>query len=758
MGLIVALIAFICVFGFYYGIIEPKTETLFSKNADELMVVDTDSGFYAHAITVKVKKTKSVPFGAQIYYTLDGNDPTTECLLYTGSISLEVPNQEDQIVWPLKIALYYRGQMSKPIERTYVLNEKVEERYTMPVLNVTIDHDSLYDYETGIWVPGKSYDDNVALGKKGKKLKSNYHMRGDEWIRNAHVTMFSKAGDILLDQNVGMGVQGNTSAHESVKSFKLVADEKYDEQNKKLMLDFLRGDISYSKESIVSTYNTIKLHAGGQDLKWGNVRSAVVSRLCREVGFDGNPDTYRCIVYLNGKYQGVYDMQQRMSASFLCDKYGLEDTACIEKMETIDNKVWVDTGLEPYLRTDLNSEENRKMLEQKIDVDQMLLYYAIEMLLNNTDWPNNNFGVWRYTGKEEKNNPYSDGRWRFWIYDVDAIWHAKELGERFDGDSADLFQSCMEGQYRAKKSVFVNLMDSAYYRSQFFTIVADLQNTAFDSEHICQVIDEEYARIHPEQLLTKSYETNAFYDLCIDATKRFVYEKEKMMEKDAKLYFGLEQKMKVSFECSEGASIIWNQMRVSSGETYENSYYIDNSFEVEKDINPGYDFLYWIVNGKRYSVEDKLIVDKSLLNNGEIRIGLAVKRRDTEQLVIDEVSARGDNDWIKITNVGTRSCRLADYYISDRKKKQLKCELPDVLLNAGESVIINGSKNYEDISEYICNFSLGTGEMLYLSRYDGQVIDKLWIPKMDRLETYGRVNHSNQFIYYANGENQRKAL
>ena len=74
-----------------------------------------------------------------------------------------------------------------------------------------------------------------------------------------------------------------------------------------------------------------------------------------------------------------------------------------------------------------------------------------------------------------------------------------------------------------------------------------------------------------------------------------------------------------------------------------------------------------------------------------------------------------------------------------------------------KSIIINGKKNYYSMGDYICNFSLNNQEHLYLFDSDiEETIEVLDIPRMSSKETYGRLENSNQFVFYDNSMNQRK--
>ena len=93
-------------------------------------------------------------------------------------------------------------------------------------------------------------------------------------------------------------------------------------------------------------------------------------------------------------------------------------------------------------------------------MDNYLLYYAINILANNTDWPQNNFEIWKYDGPYIENNKYTDGRYRFLIYDTDLTYYSSKNEIFFDGCDKDTFVSLMENIYRSEDSTFSNVMKS----------------------------------------------------------------------------------------------------------------------------------------------------------------------------------------------------------------------------------------------------------------------------------------------------------
>lgn len=743
MYLAVIIVAFSICIGYYYREDYQSMETVQAHVEGDMITFSEESGFYDETVTVSLTKNVEVPASASIFYTLDGNDPTVEDMRYTGSIHLD--KKKDLMVYPLKAVVYYEGEYSEIYEKTFVVCDDVSNELDIDIVSITCDRSNLYDYKTGIFAKGKTYNENYAKDKDAGYIAGNYNNRGEEWIRNAHAAIFDSEGTLALEQNIGLGVSGGTSAAYDVKSLKIYADNKYDKEFDKFNYNLNSEDLQCASYSFVNEYNSIRLRAGSQDMNFGNIRSAVVSRLAQLSGSDNCTATKRCVVYLNGKYYGIFDMQQNYSNSYLANRFGLENSDYIERLKGNEEITFGMAEITDYFNLDLNIENNRQMLEQYVDMDNYLLYYAINVLCNNTDWPNNNFEMWRYTGEYEGNNQYSDGRYRFLIYDTDMTFNTELSVQFFEGSKSDTFIALMDRIYRASGSMFFNVMASEYYRNKFVTIVCDLLNTSFSIENITKLIREENDKIdkarkvyHDEEFIKNS---RFYIDQIMEAAKKRPNEIGYLFA----TYFGLYEKYEVDLQTSEGIAVTWNNMCIFANSRYDNQYYRGINLVLNQEAYPGYIFQYWILNGEKV-YDNELVIQDAMIQEGRISVQAVATSSITSGLIVSEVSARGYSDWIRICNAGDTSAELKNYYISDDENNLRKYQLPDISLKSGEDIMIYGSKNHESIGDYICNFSLSEYETLFLSNSEG-IVDSLFIPKMSNIETYGRYENSNIWTY-----------
>ena len=734
VGLIVCLI-------YYYNKDVATLENIMSYVDGDAIIYSEKSGVFDDSLAITLELNDNFPDAAEIYYSVNGSNPTIHGRRYERAIELKITDELKS--YEVKAVVYYKGEYSNVFKEEYILYKNTGSKYGLDTVYITTSLSNLYDYETGIFAEGKTrelYEKNGDANVEGY-VYGNYNMRGDEWIRDAHLFMFGAEGELIINDAVGIGVSGGSSSMFDAKSLKIYSDEKYGSENDKFYLDLREDDISYY--SNVTEYNSLRLRSGSQDMSTGNIRSAVMSKLALDSNFDGCTESRRCIVYLNGTFYGIFDIQQNFSNSFLARRFNLSNTEQIEKVKMGECYAFEQVELQEIFGMDLNNEENRKKLEAQVDMDNYILYYAIEILCGNTDWPNNGFEIWRYTGEKEEENKYTDGRWRFLLFDVDLSFPI-EGSDRFM-DGKEQFDMIMQGINLAEGTTFINVMRSEYYRNKFVTIVCDLLNTPFSTENMLETINTENDRINLAR--------NEFYDTDhISQSEYFVEQmrqyaltrSEKIREYIAR-YFGLVDKYMLNLEIPEGVEVYWNNEKFYAGEKYSCEYYKGVQLVLNQNAYPGYRFQYWLVNNQPI-YGDSLIISDDMVNNGVIDIKLVLEREDKARLVISEIHSRGVEDWIELTNVGSKEENISQYYLTDESDNLQKYQLPQMVLGEGESIVIHGSKNKEALGDYICNFSLREHETLILS--DGNNIsDQVYVPRMAKQETYMRYDNSNQWMF-----------
>ena len=654
-------------------------------------------------------------------------------------------------VYTLKAALYEGDICLERIDRTYVLGEDIFSYYDLDVICVTSDSDNLYDYDTGIMVYGAEYEREKRNGENGTLMGN----MGEDWTRDAHVTMFSADGSCLFDDDCGLSLSGGTSRLMDTKSLMLTAGRGADPSDNRFRIS-LYGEETFSENSppesecsFVSEYKRLRLRSGAQDLVDTKIRSSVVSRLCEEASFFGCSPTRRVIVFLNGEFYSIADMQASYTDTFLGDRFSLPNDQLVEKEKGSEESVLNSFGIRDLFRADLNRSENREALEKRVDMDDYLRYYAVQILTGNTDWPDNNYEAWRYLGMEVPGNQYTDGRLRFLIFDTDLTWYRKGRIDFFEGATEDTFVSIMESTHRAAGSVFSHVMESAEYRNRFLVILSSLMNGPFKKGRVLTIIDEEAARIRKAEQTFRTEDQAAAWEEYITVFRSAAEEWSDIVREDLFTYFGVEDRVTWRLMPEDGVVIKTLFGTALSGEDLQQVLCRGVSVTLEAESCPGYEFTGWEVNGSTYEDEILTLTPEMIGENVRfVRVTAHAQPLGGHFVRIDRVSRRGTDDWFEIVNCGQQEELLANYCVSDDPDHLFKGRLPSVHLAPGETIRIYCSKSRPGIGAYVCNFSLSEGESLYLTdNVDGTTQDVLALPMMQEGESYGRYGHSCIFRF-----------
>ncbi len=455
------------------------------------------AGFYPDEFYLEMRIKASDDGGAKgrIFYTLDGSDPTESdtALEYTSPIHIGiVPENEirasavDPILFSGNYSsvsssgYYFESTVKKPeesaVDRCTVIRAAVryangsfgnesgsiyfvgspEEHIAglersvaaagspLAVINISMDHDDLFDEERGIYVKGKIFKDalNEYL-KTNKKIKdaevarsldANYKQHGKEWEREASVTMLEvdeKGTTEVISQLCGIRIQGNYSRSDLQKGFRLYARSDYG--NKNFKYPVFGEDYKNEAGDVMGKFDTLVLRAGGNCAFTAKFNDVYWQSLLGDLNCETQMNR-PCVVYLNGEYWGLYVLQEDYSNDYFEDKYGVkkdsvviykgdaEKYACGYKLD--EGKVPKGETEDYYFRElfdffkshkDLSVDADYEQFCRIVDETSVMDYFAAEIWINNKwDWPGKNWSMW----KADPAGEY-DGRWRFMFYDME---------------------------------------------------------------------------------------------------------------------------------------------------------------------------------------------------------------------------------------------------------------------------------------------------------------------------------------------------
>ncbi len=505
------------------------------SNAVHLPEFSQDSGFFSSGFSLTIK----APEGTTVYYTTDGSDPTTESTKYTGPIDIkDMSDTENRLSMKTDItasgataprtlidkaaivravAVDSSGRVSAPVTKTYFVGKTASGYYKdMKVVSLVTDPDNLFGYEQGIYVRGKTYDDyqqeqqQQQPGQPGGpgqgpggwqipgwggwggwggggfnmmnpwEIPANYNQKGRDWERVASFEMFD-SGESVVKQDVGIRIKGAASRNSVQKSFTIYARQDYGKSD--LEYDFFGGTATKAKNGkTIKKFDNIVIRNGGNDAGGFYFRDSVNQQLVSDRAF-ATQAMSECILFIDGEFWGIYQITEKVGDDYITSHYGIDkdDVALIKNGDLEEGR---DQDLEEWnqlLQGVANGSVSYEQFCEKVDIQSYMDYFAAEIYIANSDWPQNNVAVWRSNAVDPE-NPYADGKWRMFLFDT-------ELGQGMYGTqqnsaSADSFSRIRQNnnEHDYMSPAFTKLMSNKDFALAFSRTFMDIANYNFDTE------------------------------------------------------------------------------------------------------------------------------------------------------------------------------------------------------------------------------------------------------------------------------------
>ena len=377
----------------------------------------------------------------QIYYTTDGTEPTTSSRTYTGPIELKSGTLIKAMAWQADVI------PSDLCVQGYILGAN----HTVRLVSV--------------------WGDSAALDGKTGMLNTGVKGEGSD----AYVEVYEPDGTRVIAQGCLMKLVGHSSRdHEKQKGFSLRAKKIYGES---------RFNYALFSGRDYTSYKSFVMRASGQDCRQTFMRDSILSALAADTSLLYR-ETEVCVVYVNGRYWGVYNMRERVSNEMIAQFHGWDDPDDVEFKEGRGASSEGFQQLMAWVAAhDLSDDGNVEALRGMMDIENYLEYVIVEMYINNQDL--GNVGFYR--------NPNADGLWRWALFDLD-------LSYQLAGDNVAAW---LEGEAvgtitTQSNLLFRKLMANAGLRDWFLRRMGQLLATTFSPENVVSKIQTRYTLLEPE--------------------------------------------------------------------------------------------------------------------------------------------------------------------------------------------------------------------------------------------------------------------
>ncbi len=446
------------------------------------------SGFYTKPFTLELKYNTAY----DVYYTLNGNVPTTSTRPYSTGITINDRSSDigksDKVVTVRAAAFRNGRQVGETVTATYIVNQNYNTfsaRYqNLAVVSIITNKTNLYG-PTGII--------------------TNYTEHGRASERPAHVEFFDANGTAGFSVDAGIRVYGGTSRANPQKSLKVVARKEYDPGNGKFKYPLIPGRTDLTGKTI-DRYDSFILRAGGNDNLFSNIfggtrntllRDALVHSLAGKISNIASQAYRPVVVYINGDYSGLYNLRDDLDNDFLEQHYNVPKEEVAILAYGHENGNWfykMDEGTQQdeddyknmlywISSNNMALPSNYERACKMLDMDNFIKYIAINVFANNRDWPHNNVRAWKYTGKT--NNAYGqDGKWRYMLKDIDYSWgiyFSSNITEDVTAEEVNHSANVLLGYAGEISEMFASLMQNTQFRSQFLKFMDEIVNNYYST-------------------------------------------------------------------------------------------------------------------------------------------------------------------------------------------------------------------------------------------------------------------------------------
>ena len=522
------------------------------------------AGFYNNPISLELHNQTE---NSQIRYTVNGDNPNSNSSIYTKPIYIDTTTI-------IRALIIIDGEIEGTvITKSYFINV----HKNLPIISLVADSLALWDTTFGIY----------SNSLRNIRRSGNFEFFTDKVS--------------VINQEAKISISGNVARNHGQKAIRIEANSKIENNT---------FNHRFFPEKRVYSYNSILLREGGHPDKYETaIRDGMSQYLSvQELGLDYVG--YRpAVLYINGKYWGIYNIREKVNADYINNNYNLDDNQfdMVKNgwLETIvgDNYEYI-VAKEFIVDCDKSDPNNYKIASSLIDIDNYINYNILEIYVANIDWPNWNIKFWR--------NKTEDPRWKWILVDLDY-----GLGSGVEPDYNMISYSTSPIKTRATNpkvatELFRSLLEFPEFKEVFIQRFAAILNTSFSPDSVSVLIDrfkrekELEIPFHIERWKNSVYkspwgkfdipQTKEEWENNIDIIYDFAQKRPDAVRQNLIKKFNLKGLVDIS-TISNGGHIYIGEIKIPQG-NFHGPFFKDIPMIIKPVPNPGYQFQNWIINGK----------------------------------------------------------------------------------------------------------------------------------------------------------------
>lgn len=311
-------------------------------------------------------------------------------------------------------------------------------------------------------------------------------LNGDRGVLNTgartecpvYAEIYEPDGTRLAGQECELQMIGHHSrVHFAQKSFKLTAKRAIGDTRFRAKL-FANRDYDEVK--------AVVLRAGGQDVEQTKMRDSILTSLAADTSVMYQ-ETEPCVVYVNGKYWGLYNLREHVDAHSVAQFEGWKDPDGVVIGEGSGESVRDYMSMIKWVEShDLSRDANVEKLRERMDIENYLDYVILQIYANNQDLNNVRFYC----------SPGEDPRWKWVLFDLDLSFQLdrNNVNDWLRSDAAGTITSQTTTPFR-------QLMSNAAVRDYFLNRFGQLLATTLSADSVSGKIEARKALIRSEMVL-----------------------------------------------------------------------------------------------------------------------------------------------------------------------------------------------------------------------------------------------------------------
>ena len=668
------------------------------KGFAERPKVNIPAGFYktSQNITLTASDTSLT-----IRYTLDGKEPTLKSPIYTKAIKIDT-------VKILKARSFSKDATLLPSFvqfNTYFINKT----HTLIVLSISGDSlEILANGNNQIKPPG-SFEYFLQDKSQGSKGYGEFNPHGQDSWKNAHRSI-----DFQMRDEFGY----NSAINEKI--FDLSNRSEF----QKVILR-AAGDDNYPA------------NLDAQNKGSAHMRDAYLQNLAKRGGLDLDVRTaQKAIVYINGKYWGVYDIRERPDDNDYTSHYYNQDKYNLQYIQTWGN-TWAEyggnTALTDWtkfqtfiLKNDMAVDSNYQKVKEQLDVKSLIDYVYVNTFSVCSDWLNYNTGWWR--GMDAKG---THRKWGYTLWDNDAIFafYINYTGIKDTSATASICQHELLTNSTVDKNGHIRILNKLRKNKEFdqyyITRQMDLNNTVFSKQNMLTYFDSVYNVIKPEmpQQVARWGGTMTGWEANVKRLRNFIIRRSDAVQNNIKPCYKLTGPYPLTLTAEplqQVKEIQFNSMTITKF-PWTGSYYggIDNKVNVIQTNGTKYSFDKWLAPNSKFSTDstkqvasfklnkaDTIVarfkilsdVDDNTLTNNNLRLypTVASQKATVEFTLPESMPIR-----IELYNMNGQKVQNVVYQIFEQGDHQYQFDLSDFDLTNGVYIVKFSAGKYAATTKMI---------------------------------------------------------